>query len=160
MPAVGPAHRALGAFVGDWSGTEELAASPWAPASSAFASCGYRSALNGFAVIQHYAQRREDGSELLGHNIFTADPQTGETLWYGFDSYGFPPDAPARGTWDGPTLVLEKKTPRGIARHRLTPDGDVLTHEIDIRIGEAAFTPFLRARYDRVATQPGRARVS
>jgi hypothetical protein len=151
MPTLGPAHDALKAFAGDWTGTEDLAASPWAPASTARADCEYRLALNGFALVQQYRQRREDGSEFLGHNIFTVDPQTGETLWYGFDSYGFPPESPARGGWDGATLVLDKKTPRGVARHRLTPDGDTLTHEIDVKLGEdREFSPFLRARYTRV----------
>ena len=150
MPRPGPAHDALKAFVGDWTGTEELAASPWAPASTARAECEYRLALNGFAVIQHYRQQREDGTEFLGHNVFTADPGTGETLWYGFDSYGFPPESAARGSWTGATLTLEKTTARGVARHRLTPDGGTLTHEIDVRMGEnGAFTPFLRARYTR-----------
>lgn len=150
MPTLGPAHDALKAFAGDWTGTEELAASPWAPASTARADCEYRLALNGFALIQHYRQRREDGTEFLAHNVFTADPRTGETLFYGFDSYGYPPESPARGDWDGATLILEKKTARGVARHRLTPDGDTLTHEIDVRMGEDhEFSPFLRARYTR-----------
>jgi hypothetical protein len=150
MPTLGPAHDALKAFAGDWTGTEALAASPWAPASTARADCEYRVALNGFALIQHYRQHREDGSEFLGHNVFTVDPQTGETLWYGFDSYGFPPESPARGGWTGATLVLDKKTARGVARHRLTPDGDTLTHEIDVKMGEdREFSPFLRARYTR-----------
>jgi hypothetical protein len=150
MPTLGPAHDALKAFVGDWTGTEELAASAWAPASTARAECDYRLTLNGFALIQQYRQHREDGSEFLGHNVFTADPQTGETLWYGFDSYGFPPESPARGDWTGTTLILEKKTARGVARHRLTPDGDTLTHEIDVRMGEDhEFSPFLRAWYTR-----------
>ncbi|MFE0023674.1 DUF1579 family protein [Amycolatopsis sp. NPDC059021] len=153
MPSIGTAHHALTTLVGKWSGTEEIAASPWAPATSATARCEYRSALGGFAVIQDYRQVRADGGpEFLAHNVFTADPETGETLWYGFDSYGFPPEAPARGGWDGGTLVLEKKTPRGTAVHRLTPDGGVLRHDIDVRMGEAeTFSPFLRARYTRDA---------
>ena len=150
MPTLGPAHEALKALTGDWSGPEELAASPWAPAATAQASCEYHLALNGFAVIQHYAQRREDGTGFLAHNVFTVDPETGETLCHGFDSYGFPPEAPARGHWDGGTLFLEKKTARGVARHRITPDGDELTHEIDLKLGEDTdFLPFLRARYQR-----------
>jgi hypothetical protein len=150
MPRLGPAHDALKAFVGAWTGIEALAASPWAPASTAQADCEYRLALNGFAVVQDYRQQREDGSEFLGHNVFTVDPDTGETLWYGFDSYGFPPESPARGGWTGATLVLEKKTPRGIARHRLTPVAGSLTHEIDLRMGEnPGYSPFLRARYTR-----------
>ncbi|SFW60538.1 DUF1579 family protein [Amycolatopsis australiensis] len=150
MPTLGPAHDALQALVGRWAGTEDLAAAPWAPASTAHVDCEYRRALNGFAVIQNYRQRREDGSEFLGHNVFTVDPRTGETLWYGFDSYGFPPEPAARGGWTGATLVLEKKTARGVARHRLTRDGDTLTHEIDVRMGDDdEFRPFLRGRYTR-----------
>jgi hypothetical protein len=156
MPTRGEAHEALTALVGNWAGTEELAASPWAPAATASATCQYRLALDGFALLQDYAQTREDGSRLLGHNVFTVDPATGETLWYGFDSYGFPPGSPGRGGWTEGRLHLEKTTPRGVARHRLTPDGDVLTHEIDVKLGQAAeFTPFLRARYTREAEPPG-----
>ncbi|GAA3556022.1 DUF1579 family protein [Amycolatopsis ultiminotia] len=150
LPTPGREHDALTALTGEWSGTEELAAAPWAPASTATATCSYRRALDGFAVVQDYVQTRADGTKLLGHNVFTVDPGTGETLWYGFDSYGFPPAAPARGSWHEGTLHLEKHTERGVARHRLTPDGDVLVHEIDVRLGDdLEFSPFLRARYTR-----------
>jgi hypothetical protein len=150
MPAIGRAHEELKTLVGDWAGVEELAAAPWAPASTAKATAGYRVALEGFAVVQEYVQTREDGSTFLGHNVFTVDPATQETLWYGFDSYGFPPGEPGRGGWREGTLHLEKRTPRGIAWHRLTPSDDVLTHEIDVKMGNAAeFSPFLRARYTR-----------
>ncbi|WP_239155622.1 DUF1579 family protein [Amycolatopsis sp. FDAARGOS 1241] len=150
MPTKTEAHEALSALVGEWAGTEELAASAWAPQTSAKATASYREALAGFAVVQEYAQTREDGGHLLGHNVFTVDPATQETLWYGFDSYGFPPGEPARGGWREGTLHLEKHTARGVARHRLTPHDDELTHEIDVRMVDAAeFTPFLRARYTR-----------
>ncbi|MET7991350.1 DUF1579 family protein [Amycolatopsis sp. NPDC005232] len=150
MPRRGEAHEALSALVGDWAGVEELEASPWAPASTAKAKAEYRAALDGFAVVQEYVQTREDGSDFLGHNVFTVDPATQETLWYGFDSYGFPPGEPGRGGWREGTLHLEKRTPRGVARHRLRPEGDTLTHEIDVKMGDAAeFSPFLRARYVR-----------
>ncbi|MFF4597183.1 DUF1579 family protein [Amycolatopsis sp. NPDC001319] len=150
MPEITPAHEELKALIGDWAGVEELAASAWAPAATAKATATYRGALDGFAVVQEYVQTREDGSTFLGHNVFTVDPATQETLWYGFDSYGFPPGEPGRGEWREGTLHLEKRTPRGVARHRLTPDNDVLTHEIDVKMGDAAeFGPFLRARYTR-----------
>ncbi|MEV0071691.1 MULTISPECIES: DUF1579 family protein [unclassified Amycolatopsis] len=150
MPRRGDAHEALGALVGDWAGVEELAASPWAPAATAKATASYRAALDGFAVVQEYVQTREDGSNFLGHNVFTVDPATQETLWYGFDSYGFPPGEPGRGGWREGTLHLEKRTPRGVAWHRLQPEGDTLIHEIDVKMGDAAeFSPFLRARYAR-----------
>ncbi|MEU4666398.1 DUF1579 family protein [Amycolatopsis sp. NPDC023774] len=150
LPEIGRAHEDLKALVGDWAGVEELAAAPWAPASTAKATASYRVALEGFAVVQEYVQTREDGSTFLGHNVFTVDPATQETLWYGFDSYGFPPGEPGRGGWREGTLHLEKRTPRGIAWHRLTPSTDVLTHEIDVKMGDATeFSPFLRACYMR-----------
>ncbi|WP_033294432.1 DUF1579 family protein [Amycolatopsis jejuensis] len=150
LPAVGTAHEALTALVGDWSGTEDLAAAPWAPAAQATATCSYRRALDGFAVLEDYVQTRDDGSRLLAHHVFTVDPATGETLWYGFDSYGFPPGQPSRGSWRDGTLHFEKHTERGVAQHRITPDGDLLTHEIDVRLGDDLdFRPFLRAKYTR-----------
>ncbi|MBB4687882.1 DUF1579 family protein [Amycolatopsis jiangsuensis] len=150
LPTRGRAHEALTAFAGEWSGTEELAETPWAPASRATATCIYRCALAGFAVVQDYEQTREDGTQFHGHNVFTVDPATGNTLWYGFDSYGFPPVAPARGGWREGALHLEKHTDRGVAQHRLATDGAVLTHEIDLRLGDdLEFRPFLRARYTR-----------
>jgi hypothetical protein len=151
MPRLGPAHEALTALVGDWVGKEEVAESPWASASTASARASYRVALHGFAVVQEYRQLREDGTDFLGLNVFTVDPATGETLWYGFDSYGFPPDSPARGRWSGDVLTLEKRTERGVARHRFTVGEGWLRHEIDIRMGDAPeFAEFLRAVYARV----------
>lgn len=150
MPAKTAAHEALRVLVGEWAGVEELATSAWAPAAKAEATAVYREALDGFAVVQDYVQTRDDGGRLEGHNVFTVDPQTQETLWYGFDSYGYPPGEPARGQWRDGTLHLEKRTPRGVARHRFTPTDGKLTHEIDVKMGEAAeFSAFLRARYNR-----------
>ncbi|MCP2164131.1 DUF1579 family protein [Goodfellowiella coeruleoviolacea] len=150
-PRLGPAHQALTALVGRWAGEEELAASPWAAATTATAEVSYRVGLNGFAVIQEYQQRRSDGGGLVGHGVFTVDPTTGDTLWYGFDSYGYPPDAPARGGWQEDSLILTKTTPRGVAKHVFTLSDDHLRHHIDIRMGDSAeFVPFMRASYGRV----------
>lgn len=154
-PRLAPAHDALAAFLGDWTGEEDLAASPWAPATTATATLAFRRALAGVAVVQDYRQRRADGGEFLGHGVFTADPATGETLWYLFDSSGHPPETPARGTWDGDTLTLFKHTARGTARHRLTVTGDRLTHAIDVRLGDAAeFAYFMHGSYRRVGDAP------
>jgi hypothetical protein len=52
-----------------------------------------------------------------GHGVFTLDPSNGSTLWYWFDSFGYPPLEPARGGWEDNTLWLAKRTPRGSASY-------------------------------------------
>jgi Protein of unknown function (DUF1579) len=163
VPQPGPAHTALAALVGIWTGDERLTASPWSPATTAVATMEFRGALAGFAVLQDYRHRRADGQELSGHGVFTADPGSGETLWYHFDSYGWPPEGPARGGWDGDTLTLVKTTARGTARHVFTLDGERLTYVIDVCMGgeaerrgerRAALAPFVPVRAAGLRRQP------
>ncbi|MCP2261899.1 Protein of unknown function (DUF1579) [Streptoalloteichus tenebrarius] len=147
----GPAHERLGALVGEWEGEEEFAATPWAPAGTARSRHSFRSGVGGLAVIHDYAQVR-DGEPFDGHGFFTADPGTGEVVWFFFDGVGFPPDVPLRGDWDADgVLRLAKTTPRGQARHAFRFDGDTFEHEIDVRLGDAeTFSPFARGRFRRV----------
>lgn len=146
----GAAHERLLAFVGEWDGEEDLAASPWAEATTVKSRNVFRPAVEGLAVVQEYAQQRPDGEPFSGHGFFTADPVTGDVRWYFFDSVGWPPEGPVRGGWDGSVLTMTKTTPRGQARHTYRFDGDRFEHEVDARFGDAAeFAPFLRARYRR-----------
>src|SRR2546428_461391 len=128
MPEVGPEHRRLAVLAGEFAGTEELAATSWSPAGTATAQVRARRDLGGFTLIQDYTQRRDAHVSFTAHTVFTVDPATGETLYYGFDSYGFPPDAPARGGWEGDVLTLTKTTARGMARHVLAPTADGYRH--------------------------------
>ena len=49
-----------------------------------------------------------------------------------FDSIGYPPEVPARGAFDGDTLVLERTTPRGTNRTTFTLDGERLSQDIAV----------------------------
>jgi hypothetical protein len=50
-------------LLGSWSGTEEQAASPWAPAARTRAALTFKLDLAGTAVLQDYRQVRVDGEE-------------------------------------------------------------------------------------------------
>src|ERR1700753_2425265 len=113
MPKPGPEHAKLLAFVGEWEGHEELAPSPWSPGGPAIGRMSFRADLDGFAVIQEYIEQKESKIVFRGHGVFTVDPESKEILWYLFDSYGFPPHAPARGRFEGDVLTMTRVTPRG-----------------------------------------------
>lgn len=147
----GRGHRALEVFLGHWRGTTELAASQWGPARTAVAEVTFTRAAGGFAIVQSYRHTEADGTHFEGHGVFTVDPDHEETLWYYVDSMGMPPGAPARGSWHGGTLTVERRSERGAARHRFRVDEGVLTHTAELRLGDApAFRPFMTSVCRRV----------
>jgi Protein of unknown function (DUF1579) len=119
MPKTGPEHARLLAFVGEWEGDEQLMASAWGPAGVAFGRMSFRADLDGFAVIQDYIEQKDSHITFRGHGVLTVDPQTKDILWYWFDSFGFPPEASARGaaryvyriTADSCEFSIENKFP-------------------------------------------------
>lgn len=143
-PLKSHANTALEAFLGHWRGSTELAASPWGPARTADAEVTFSRAAGGYALVQSYRHLEPDGTHFEGHGVFAVDPDHGDTLWYYVDSMGRPPEAPARGHWLDGTLRLERRSPRGTARHTFKVDGGVLTHTAELRLGDAAtFSPFM-----------------
>jgi hypothetical protein len=150
MPRPGPEHARFKRFVGAWSGEEQLSESPWGPGGPAFGRMEIREACDGMAFVQEYAEEKDGATCFRGHGVFTIDPANGDTLWWFFDSMGFPPDPPARGRWNGDVLTLEKKTPRGEARYRFTYADDHHDFEIENRFaGQADFATFIRGHYRR-----------
>jgi hypothetical protein len=160
-------------LLGNWSGTEEQSASPWAPAARTRAALTFKLDLGGTAVVQDYRQVRVDGdehrerqraeltggrggsspltTEFLGHGVFVADESTPEAvLWWLFDSAGHAPE-PGRGGWAGPVLALTRTSPRGSAHHRFELSPDRLVYAIDLTLTGHEPTPFLRGRYERVS---------
>ncbi|RYZ28652.1 MAG: DUF1579 domain-containing protein [Propionibacteriaceae bacterium] len=138
-------------LLGNWSGTEEQSASPWAPAARTRAALTFKLDLAGTAVVQDYRQVRGDGGEFLAHGVLLADEDEPDgVLWWLFDSVGHPPE-PARGGWAGPVLTLTRTTPRGSARHRFELGADRLAYAIDLTLTGQETTPFLRGRYERVS---------
>jgi hypothetical protein len=107
--------------------------------------------LDGFFVVQDYVEEKDGRVAFRGHGVFGYDAQAGTYAWYWVDSMGFVPDAPARGQWQGDTLLLEKTTPRGRARylHRISPEG---SYEFSIESsfdGGATWLKFMSGTYRR-----------
>ena len=61
-------------LLGNWTGTEDQAASPWAPATSARAMITFKLDVADTVVVQDYRQVRSDGGEFTAHGVFMADP--------------------------------------------------------------------------------------
>jgi len=155
LPRPGPAHARLRRFIGDWSGPEQLAPSPWGPGGTATGHFHCREALGGMALLQEYREEKDGQVVFEGHGVMLVEPGSDNVLWWWFDSLGFPPDA-AVGRWDGDTLHFEKHSPRGSARYHYAFEGnDRYRFVIENRIGDAAdFSEFMRGDYVRVPAMP------
>jgi hypothetical protein len=113
MPKPGDAHKRLEALVGEWTGPETMHPAPWDPAGGAATGEVVNSwILDGFAVMQQYAQIRNGTRNFSGHGVFWYDPaadQYGMTWW---DSMGGSASH-FRGRFDGDRLVLLSDMPQG-----------------------------------------------
>lgn len=150
MPKPGPEHARLAALIGSWEGEEQLQPSPWGPGGTATGRGVYRSVTDGMAIVQDYEEEKDGAIVFSGHGVFTIDPANGDVLWWWFDSMGFPPDGPARGRWDGDTLILNKSTPRGDGRYRYRLNGDRYEFSIENRFADQEdFSLFMQGSYER-----------
>ena len=145
-------------LLGNWTGVEQQAASPWAPATSARAMIVFKLDDGDQVVLKDYRQVRADYEEFSGHGVFMIDsadlvsPATPTPiLWWFFDSYGYPPQ-PAHGGWQNGELIMLKTTPRGAAEHRLAVAGDQLSYRIRLRLDDnAEMEDFLSGTYRRIS---------
>lgn len=143
-------YEKLELFEGVWEGEEHVAPSPWGPAGAARGKVTYHRDVEGLIVVQDYAQERDGRAVFTGHGVFTLDPSDGSTLWYLFDSFGYPPLEPARGGWEDDTLQLAKRTLRGEAHHTFRFEDDRYHYRIENRYGGGQnFSVFLTATYLR-----------
>ncbi|MDX1388355.1 MAG: DUF1579 family protein [Acidobacteriota bacterium] len=107
------AHKRLEKLAGRWSGEEHMSPSPFDPeGGEATGRVDNRVALDGFVVVQDYEQERGGVVAYRGHGIFTWDATRDEYVLYWFDVMGMPPSE-YRGNFEGETLTLTGKTPRG-----------------------------------------------
>jgi hypothetical protein len=143
-------------ILGNWTGVEQQAASPWAPATTARAMIVFKLDVSDHVVVQDYRQVRADHAEFTGHGVFMIDRSVGASsvpqtpiLWWFFDSKGYPPE-PAHGSWRDGELILEKITPRGIAEHRFAVVDGQLSYRIRVRSDSAReLEDFLSGTYRR-----------
>ena len=145
-------------LLGNWTGIEQQAASPWAPATAARAMIVFKLDVGDQVVVQDYRQVRADYEEFSGHGVFMIDnadvvspARPTPILWWFFDSYGYPPQ-PARGGWQNGELIMQKTTPRGAAEHRLAVVDDQLSYRIRRRLDDTAeMEDFLSGTYRRIS---------
>jgi len=106
----------LGFLVGRFSGPEIMHETTWAPAARAVGRAVGR--LTSFALIHEQVQEQSGAATFSALNVFALDRVTGQVVMYSFDSAGFLPDPPARGSWVDGELVLARSTDRGQSRTR------------------------------------------
>jgi hypothetical protein len=138
-------------LLGNWTGAEEQAASPWAPAGSARAMIVFKLDVQGRVVVQDYRQVRKDGAEFSAHGVFMIIDDASRIGWWLFDSYGEPPE-PATGSWLGQKLIMEKTTPGGVARHTFSIEDEKLIYRIELKlVDEPHLRQFLVGAYQRIS---------
>lgn len=112
------------AMTGAFDGTDEVRPSHWTEAETASVHVVGSFELDGGLLVQRWCEDLAARS-FDTVNTFMSDPATGEVLLYAFDSLGFPPDPPARGTWRDGAVSLLRETERGQSQtvFAATPDG-------------------------------------
>lgn len=143
-PHPGTAQEELEAFLGHWTGTTHIQATPRRPARTASAEVTFAKAAGGYAVLQSYRHTEAEGIRFERHGMFTMDPDHADTLWYHVDSVGLPREAPIRCSLHGGVLTVERRNGRDTSRHTFRVDDGVLTHTSEVRLADAtAFAPFM-----------------
>lgn len=149
------ARRRLAAFSGIYRGESEIHPNPFAPAGPSEGEWRFSMDGSGLHLLQDFDERRVDRSAFHGHGVLSVDRDSGDIVWFWFDSLGWLPLPPARGRFEGPHLVLERRTARGTNRSILTLEGTMLGHEILFRQPDAEdFVPLVTGRYRRVEDRP------
>lgn len=114
--------KVLHQWAGNWAGEECIAATRWGQAGTAHGVISARMALGGRILVQDYREERDGQPALRVHAVFVAEADDACGLYW-FDSYGFVPQQPAAGIWDGERLIFVRRSPRGQSRHIYTlPD--------------------------------------
>jgi hypothetical protein len=150
MAIPGPLHQRLTAFEGTWSGAGTVFPNPWGSSGPTRGTWVFRFDPPRLNLLHDYAEERADGERFDAHGVLTLDPAAADYVWFWFDSYGYPPLAPARGNWQGDRLILEKSTPRGRARSVFTLGDHVLGYAVASKLeGETEFSPVAEGSYRR-----------
>lgn len=123
MPQPTENHKKLQILIGAWTGDEKLSPSPWGPGGVAKGRSSYKLDVDGFYVVGDYAEEKDGKTVFRGHSIFGWDDQQKIFVWYWFDSMGMPPPQPARGKWEGDTLMFEQHWEKGDSRYAYRFEG-------------------------------------
>jgi hypothetical protein len=153
MPKPSKFHKKLASMIGTWSGDETMHPSPWEPAGGkAKGTYKVREALDGFGIVQDYAQKRGGKVSYVGHGVLGYDEKEGRYLWHWSDSMGGVPNQVTRGTWDGNTIVFENACEHGHSRYTyVLRKKDLLDFSIEMSQDGQQWTLFMSGRYTRKA---------
>jgi hypothetical protein len=153
MPLPSDAHRRLERLVGVWRGEETLHPSSFDPAGgTATATVKNVVAIDGFAVVQDYEQKRADGSTFRGHGIFRYDadgPPGRQYVMHWFDSLGLPPSE-FRGSFEGDVFTVGQALPHGQLRAVWDlSNAKRYTYRMEVSMDGVSWAPFMEGRYTR-----------
>lgn len=116
MPSPTRDHERLHAFAGEWTGTEIMHPSPWAPQGSrAEAHICNRIAAGGFVVVQDYQQSAGGRVTFAGHGVLSFDARAGEYAMHWWDAMGMPVNE-FRGRFEGDDLTMTCRGQGGAQR--------------------------------------------
>ncbi len=150
MPSPSSEQRRLEAFAGRWEGAEQLHPTPWDPQGGpAEATVHNRIALDGFALIQDFDQRRDGQTTFRGHGIFRWDATAAQYVLHWFDSMGQGPSE-FRGAWDGDMLQLVSKGVQGSIRGTWKLMGDRYEFAMEVSGDGVHWGPFITGVYRRI----------
>ncbi len=128
MPVPNENHKKLHALAGSWIGDETLSPSPWGPGGTATGRVTARADLDGFFVLQDYVEEKDGKTVFKGHGVFGWDDANKVYTWFWFDSMGSVPEGPARGQWEGDTLLFTRVSPGGQSRYTYRFEGASTYH--------------------------------
>lgn len=105
MPKPTAEHKKLEKLVGDWTGEEKMAPSPWDAGGSGIGHVINTVALDGFNVIQEYEQQRGGKTSFRGHGVFSYDVNARCYVLHWWDSMGMGVNE-FRGQFNGDVLSM------------------------------------------------------
>lgn len=148
MPRPQDAHHRLARFAGTWEGKDTMAPSPWDPeGGTASAHTTNRVALDGFAIVRDYEQRKGDTVTFRGHSVLWWDAKNEEYVSHWWDSMGGAPNE-FRGSFEGETLVLIDSG-KGSTRVSMRVEGDTMHHEFAMSKDGGPWEWLVRGVYSR-----------
>lgn len=150
MPRPSAGHRQLEALAGEWTGEETMHPSAWDPQGGvAEGRTRSRIALEGFAVVTDYEQRRDGVRTFSGHGVFTYDPKADRVSLHWFDCMGSPPEV-FTGRFEGERITLAHGGPGMHARlvYDLGSPGEMTTR-MEMSPDGAAWSTLFDGQYRR-----------